>query len=172
MIFSDHDLRVGNLTVSVGADIATGAELYRVSGTEKIVDLYLALTNQQLAVVGTQVSVTLPDGVVTVGSIASVGEPTERGGDTTAAAEAPQGAAAKFVLPVTIALSDQVIVGAFPRASVSVQFSSTFAAGVLTVPVEALIATGADTFAVETADRAGVLRQIPVTVGAFFSGRV
>jgi hypothetical protein len=65
-------------------------------------------------------------------------------------------------------------VAAFPRASVTVQFSSTLADDVLTVPVEALVAVDATSFAVETpSDQPGeAIRRIPVAVGAFASGRV
>jgi peptidoglycan hydrolase-like protein with peptidoglycan-binding domain len=174
ILFSSHDLRITRATALLGADVATGAELYRASATDKIVDLDLRLADQQLAVVGNQVGITLPDGTATTGSIAAVGEPLERAGDDKAATNDGAATGATFVVPVTVTLADQTAVGSFSRAGVTVQFSSTLADGVLTVPVEALVATGADSFAVETPNEAvdgGVLR-IPVTVGAFASGRV
>lgn len=173
VLFADHDLRVSRLTASLGREIGAGAELFQVSATSKVVDLDLGLADQQLAVVGAEVGVTLPDGSSTAGSIAVVGEPLERSDDD--AAEASSGAAptaARFVVPVTVTLSDQAAAGTYSRASVSVQFGSTLAAGVLTVPVEALVATTADSFAVETPDEAGTVDRIAVTVGAFASGRV
>ncbi|MFB2580845.1 peptidoglycan-binding protein [Herbiconiux sp. P15] len=174
ILFTDHDLRVARPTAPLGAAVVAGAELYRVSATDKVVDLDLRLGDQQLAVIGTQVGITLPDGTATTGSIASVGDPLERSAADGAAPDAPDAAATAFVVPVTIALTDQAAVAAFPRASVTVQFSSTLAESVLTVPVEALVATGADSFAVETPDGADEepVRSIPVTVGAFASGRV
>jgi peptidoglycan hydrolase-like protein with peptidoglycan-binding domain len=180
ILFSDHDLRVTHATALLGADVATGAELYRASATDKIVDLDLRLADQQLAVVGNQVGITLPDGTTTTGSIAAVGEPLERASDGEATTTAAKNTAASgatggtFVVPVTVTLTDQTAASAFPRASVTVQFSSTLADGVLTVPVEALVATGADSFAVETPNKAvdGAVIRMPVTVGAFASGRV
>jgi peptidoglycan hydrolase-like protein with peptidoglycan-binding domain len=169
ILFSDHDLRVAQPGAPLGADVAAGTELYRATATSKVVDLDLRLGDQQLAVVGAQVGITLPDGTATTGSVAAVGEPVER----TPADGATDATAGTFVVPVTVALTDQAAVGAFPRASVTVQFASTLAAGVLTVPVEALVALDATSFAVETTGGgAGSVRRIPVTVGAFASGRV
>jgi len=171
ILFADHDLRVTATTAALGAEVAPGAELYRVSATDKVVDLDLRLGDQQLAVVGAAVGITLPDGATTTGSIASVGEPVERAADPAATDAAGAGT---FVVPVTVALADQAAVAAFPRASVSVQFSSTLAEGVHTVPVEALVAVDASGFAVETPATTGDagVRRIPVTLGAFASGRV
>jgi peptidoglycan hydrolase-like protein with peptidoglycan-binding domain len=170
ILFSDHDLRVAGATAALGADVAAGTELYRASADAKVVDLDLRLGDQQLAVIGAGVGITLPDGTTTPGSITAVGEPLERA----SADGATDAAAATFVVPVTVAVTDQAAVAAFPRASVTVQFSSTLAAGVLTVPVEALIALDASSFAVETPASGAndATRRIPVTIGAFASGRV
>jgi len=171
ILFSDHDLRVTSATAALGAEVAAGTELYRVSAADKVVDLDLRLGDQQLAAVGTSVGITLPDGTTTTGSIATVGDPVERAADPAATDSAAGGT---FVVPVTVALADQAAVAAFPRASVSVQFSSTLAEGVLTVPVEALVALDASSFAVETPTTTGdaAVRRIVVTLGAFASGRV
>jgi hypothetical protein len=173
ILFIDHDLRISQQTAALGATVAVGTELYRVSATDKVVDLDLRLADQQLAVIGSTVGITLPDGTSTSGSIAAVGDPLERGSKD-ASTDASTAAGATFVVPVTVTLADQAAVTAFPRASVSVQFSSTLAENALTVPVEALVATGADSFAVKTPDGAGdeAVRTIPVTVGAFATGRV
>jgi peptidoglycan hydrolase-like protein with peptidoglycan-binding domain len=170
IVFSGHDLRVAEPTAALGAEVGAGTALYRVSATDKVVDLDLRLAEQQLAAVGAEVRIALPDGTATTGSIATVGDPVEReGGDDTST-----GSTGRFVVPVTVTLADQAAVAAFPRASVTVQFSSTVADDVLTVPVEALVAVDATSFAVETpSDQpGGAARRIPVTVGAFASGRV
>ncbi len=173
ILFADHDLRVMSVTVEVGIEAAPGTELYRVSATTKFVDLDLKLGDQHLAVVGNEVGIVLPDGTSTTGTIATVGEPLERESNTGAAGGGAT-SAGTFVVPVTVTLTDQAAVAAFSRASVTVQFASTLAEGVLTVPVEALIATDATTFAVETTTKGGegVVHRIPVTIGAFASGRV
>jgi peptidoglycan hydrolase-like protein with peptidoglycan-binding domain len=171
IVFSDHDLRVAQPTASLGAEAGPGTELYRVSATDKIVDLDLRLADQGLAVIGGRVGITLPDGTTTSGSIATVGDPVERASADGATTDASAGT---FVVPVTVTLADQAAVGGFRRATVTVQFSSTLAAGVLTVPVEALVALDESTFAVEIpgASSGETVRRIPVTLGAFASGRV
>jgi peptidoglycan hydrolase-like protein with peptidoglycan-binding domain len=174
VLFSDHDLRVAQTTVSLGAEVAPGTELYKASATAKIVDLDLRLADQNLAVVGSSVSIVLPDGTTTAGSVATVGEPLERPSDGDAAPDGSSATGGTFAVPVTVTLADQTTVGAFSRASVTVQFSSPLADDVLTVPVEALIATDANTFAVETPSKSAekAVRSIPVTIGAFASGQV
>jgi len=173
ILFTDHDLRVARLTAVLGAEVGAGTALYDVSATTKVVDLDLRLADQQLAAVGKEVGITLPDGANTTGSITSVGEPVEREPEDPAA-EASGGAGGTFVVPVTVTLTDHAAADGFSRASVSVQFSSTLADDVLTVPVEALVAIDATKFAIETPGRSqkGAVRRIPVTVGAFASGRV
>lgn len=172
ILFVDHDLRVTTATVALGAEVGPGTELYRGSATDKVVDLDLRLDDQGLAVVGDDVGITLPDGATTTGSISSVGEPVER--STDGATPGSSGSGGVFVVPVTVALADQSAAASFPRASVSVRFSSTLAEGALTVPVEALIAIDASSFAVETPVTEGdaAVRRIPVSLGAFASGRV
>jgi len=174
VLFSDHDLRVSQTTVALGAEVAPGTELYKVSATDKIVELDLRLSDQNLAVVGSPVDIVLPDGITTTGSVATVGEPVERASDGDAATDGSSATGGTFALPVTVTLADQTTVGAFSRASVTVQFSSTLADDVLTVPVEALIATDSNTFAVETPSKSAAtpVRSIAVTIGAFASGRV
>lgn len=171
IVFSNHDLRIAQVTATLGAEITGGTELYRTSATDKVVDLDLRLADQQLAVVGSEVRLALPDGTATAGSVAGVGDPVERdAGDGAASTDT----AGTFVVPVTVTVPDQAALGAFPRASVTVQFSSTLANDALTVPVEALVATDATTFAVQVPsdDPGEVVQRIPVSVGAFASGRV
>ena len=171
IMFSDHDLRAASSsTVALGAIVAPGTLLYRVSATDRIIDLDLRLADQQLAVPGVEVTIVLPDSRTTTGSVNFVGEPVER--EKSSEPQESTGAPAAFVVPVTVALADQAAVADFSRASVTVQFSSPLANDVLTVPVEALVATGASSFAVETpGERSGdPIRTLPVNVGAVTSG--
>jgi peptidoglycan hydrolase-like protein with peptidoglycan-binding domain len=172
LVFSDHDLRIAQMTTMLGTDVASGTELFRTSSTDKIVDLDLRLADQQLAAPGAEVRIALPDGTATTGSIASVGDPVERdaAGEDTVSTDT----AGTFVIPVSVTVADQAAVAAFPRASVTVQFASTLASDALTVPVEALVATDATSFAVQVPSDGpdDEVRKVPVTVGAFASGQV
>ncbi|MFP7834588.1 peptidoglycan-binding protein [Marisediminicola sp. LYQ134] len=172
--FAREGIRVSQLTASIGAQVTPGSELYESTSTSRIVDLGLRLSDQQLAVVGASIAIALPDGTETPGVITTVGQPTEQV-DESGATENP---AATFVIPVSITLDDPAAAEQFARASVTARFSSTLGEDVLTAPVEALVAIDSGSFAVEVARSAGsgsgsaVTERVPVTLGAFSSGRV
>jgi peptidoglycan hydrolase-like protein with peptidoglycan-binding domain len=166
IMFADQPLRVAALSARLGADVTPGVELYTTSGTDKVVDVDLDLADQQLAVPGATVTVVLPDGRELAATVAGVGEAVER--------PAADGGAGRTVVPVNVGLADQAAAAAFAQADVTVRFASTLGQDLLTVPVEALVAIDSSTFGVEVPDpeRAGRTTVVPVTVGAFASGRV
>jgi peptidoglycan hydrolase-like protein with peptidoglycan-binding domain len=166
IMFADQPLRVAALSARLGADVTPGVELYTTSGTDKVVDVDLDLADQQLAVPGATVTVVLPDGTELAATVAGVGEAVER--------PAADGGAGRTVVPVNVGLADQAAAAAFAQADVTVRFASTLGQDLLTVPVEALVAIDSSTFGVEVPDpeRAGRTTVVPVTVGAFASGRV
>ena len=166
VLFAERPVRVAQLSSRLGAEVAAGTELYTTSGTEKVVDVDLGLDDQQLAVTGAAVTVVLPDGTELPATVAGVGAAVER--------PATDGSAGEVVVPVSVGLADQAGAAAFPQADVTVRFPSTLADDVLTVPVEALVAIDEATFGVEVPGRnaADPTTVLPVTVGAFASGRV
>ncbi|MET1019437.1 MAG: hypothetical protein ABWX62_05580, partial [Microterricola sp.] len=159
--------RIAEQRSTVGATVGEGAELYRVSSNEKSVSLNLKLSDQQLATPDAPVTILLPTGAETSGVITAVGAPSEQPGSDPSAPKT-------VVLPVVIGLADPAAAAEFDRASVTVRFSSTLSADALTVPIEALLAIDDTTFAVEVAndDPEKAMKRIPVTTGAFGSGRV
>ncbi|WP_222195085.1 peptidoglycan-binding protein [Modestobacter italicus] len=166
VLFADQPLRVAALSSRLGAEVAPGTELYTTSGTDKVVDVDLGLDDQQLAVDGAAVTVVLPDGTELAGTVTGVGAAVER--------PAADGSAPTIVVPVSVGLADPAGAAAFAQADVTVRFASTLADDVLTVPVEALVAIDESTFGIEVPGRrAGdPTTVLPVTVGAFASGRV
>lgn len=167
IVFSTSDIRIAEQRSTVGAAVGEGAELYRVSSNEKSVSLNLKLSDQQLATPDAPVTILLPSGAETTGAITAVGAPSEQAGSDPSAPTT-------VVLPVVIGLADPAAAAQFDRASVTVRFSSTLSADALTVPVEALLAIDDTSFAVEVArdDPEKAMERIPVTTGAFGSGRV
>lgn len=167
ILFSTEDLRVAELKTTVGTPVSDGTEMYQVSANSKVVTVNLKLSDQALAVPGAAVTVGLPTGTETAGTVASVGVPTEQAG-------ADDKAAKTVVLPVVITLADQAATGDLQRATVSVRFSSVQSGDLLTVPVEALVAIDDSSFAVEVPGKGkeGATTRIPVTTGIFASGRV
>ncbi|WP_457157230.1 peptidoglycan-binding domain-containing protein [Modestobacter sp. SYSU DS0875] len=166
VLVSDRPVRVAALTSRLGAEVAPGTELFTTSGTDKVVDVDLGLDDQSLAVVGAAVTVVLPDGTELPATVRSVGEAVER--------PSTDGTSTRIVVPVALDLDDQAGAAAFSQADVLVRFTSTLGEDVLTVPVEALVAVDETTFGVEVPGRrAGdPTTVVPVTVGAFASGRV
>jgi peptidoglycan hydrolase-like protein with peptidoglycan-binding domain len=166
VLFADRALRVATVSTRLGADVTPGAELYTTSGIDKVIDVDLDLADQQLAVPGAAVTVVLPDGTELAATVAGLGEAVER--------PSSDGGAGQIVVPVIVGLADQAEAAAFAQADVTVRFASTLGQDLLTVPVEALVAIDASTFGVEVPDpdRAGRTTVVPVTVGAFASGRV
>jgi multidrug efflux pump subunit AcrA (membrane-fusion protein) len=163
VLFAGGDLRVGTLTASVGTQVAPGAELFEATGTSQVVSMDLRLDDQQLAVIGNPVTVRLPGGKETTGTITSVGTPTET--------EDPTGQQ-QTVIPVVVSLDSPKEAGAFQEASVTVDIPSERRADVLSVPVGALIAITPEQFGVEVVGADGATYQVPVTTGLFAGGRV
>ncbi len=166
VLFADAPVRVAALSARLGAEVGAGSELYTTSGTQKVVDVDLKLSDQQLAAVGAPVTVVLPDGTELPAAVTNVGAAVER--------PAPDGSTPEVVVPVTVALADQASAAAYTQAGVTVQFASTLTDDALTVPIEALVPVDESSFGVEVpgerdGDRTTIL---PVTVGSFASGRV
>ena len=162
IFFSPGDVRVGAVLADVGAWIGAGTEMLSVTGLEKRVDIVLKPTEQSLAAIDAAVSIDLPDGTTIGGTVTSVGVPTEQetdGKKTTG-------------VPVTVALDDPAAAGSLQQVSVGVSFPSASKENVLSVPIEALLALTADTYAVEVAADDGSTRRVPVTTGLFANGRV
>jgi peptidoglycan hydrolase-like protein with peptidoglycan-binding domain len=163
VVFADSDLRVGAVSAALGDIVGTGSPLFEATGTAQIVEVDLELDDQRLAVLDAPVTVRLPGGVETAGTITSVGTPTEV--DRT-------GGQAQTVIPVVVALDDPAAAATFQQASVIVNIPSERRADVLSVPVGALLAITPQQFGVEVVDPDGRTRQVPVTTGLFAGGRV
>ena len=164
MVFTPGDLRVGTVTARVGDRIAADAELYDVTSTNQVVDANIKLSDQKLAVVGTAVTIKLPDANTTTGTITSVGTPTEKSSGS--------GDSKERVIPITVTLTDASATANFQEVSVTVDLPSDKREGVLSVPVGALLALSPDQYGVEIVESGGTTRKVPVTVGLFAGGRV
>jgi peptidoglycan hydrolase-like protein with peptidoglycan-binding domain len=163
VVFAGGDVRVGTVTARVGDQIGPGTDLFATTSTVRVVDLFLELADQQLAVVGRKVGLRLPGGTGTAGTISSVGTPTERD-DSSGQKET--------VIPVVVALDDPAAAGSLQEASVTVEVPSDRREDVLSVPVGALIALDPDRFGIEVVEADGTTRKVPVTTGLFAGGQV
>ena len=170
IVFTPGDLRVGTVTARVGDRVAADTELFDVTSTTQVVDANIKLSDQKLAVVGTAVTIKLPDAKTTTGKITSVGTPTEKSSGS--GSGSGSGESKERVIPITVTLTDASATTNFQEVSVTVDLPSEKRTGVLSVPVGALLALSADQYGVEIVEAGGTTRKVPVTIGLFAGGRV
>lgn len=170
IVFSPKDLRVGTVGARLGDRVGPEAELYDVTSTTQVVDAHVKLSDQKLAVIGTAVTISLPDSKTTTGTITSVGTPMEK---TSSSGSGAGGNETKErVIPVTVTLDDASATTNFQEISVTVALPSEKREGVLSVPVGALLALGPKEYGVEIVESDNTTRKVPVTTGLFAAGRV
>lgn len=161
IVFLPEAVRVGSLDLSIGDRTGAGTQVMTLTDQTKIVTAQLGVADQQLAVVGAAVSVRLPDGQTTTGTVASIGAPIE--------VDNPDGK--QVTVPVIIALDDPAVAGDLQRITVTVSFVQKTYEQVLAVPVTALIGLPGGGLGVEKITPDGTTR-VPVTTGVFVQGYV
>ncbi|MEU4428632.1 peptidoglycan-binding domain-containing protein [Actinoplanes sp. NPDC024001] len=158
VVFASGAVRVDSLTAEEDAAVGPGQSLLTWTGTEKVVTVRLEVSDAALAKVGATVSVTLPDGKRTTGTVTEVATVIEPG--TGQDAE-----------PSTEIEAQMAVKTGFGAAAVDVTFTAAERKGVLTVPVAALVAAAGGGFAVEVIE-GDATRHVPVKTGLFADGRV
>ena len=172
VVFTSGDMRVGTVTARLGDRVAADTELYDVTSTTQVVDANIKLSDQKLAVVGTTVTIKLPDAKTTTGTITSVGTPTEKSSGSGSGSGSGSSDSKERVIPITVTLTDASATANFQEVSVTVDLPSEKRAGVLSVPVGALLALSTNQYGVEIVESNGTTRKVPVTIGLFAGGRV
>jgi peptidoglycan hydrolase-like protein with peptidoglycan-binding domain len=163
--FSGQDLKVAAVQSGVGTEVGPGSPLYQATSLDQVIELNVKSTDRALAVAGGSVTVILPSGATTEGTVETVAAPVSK----------PDAAGkSSIVVPVRVAVADQAAIADLALASVSVSFASAVTENALTVPVDALVPISDTRFAVELPRaKPGAERKLmPVTVGAFGSGVV
>lgn len=163
VVFQHGDVRVSALKVAVGDSAAPGAPVLSVTGTEKRVSVNLRLADQRLAKAGGKVTIDLPGGTQTGGTVTSVGTPQENKDGT---------GGTSVSIPVVITLDDPAAAGELQQATVTVNFPSDTRENVLSVPVGALVALSGSQFGVEVVKKDGTTTRVAVKTGLFAGGRV
>jgi len=156
-------VRISDVRATVGTELGVGSEVLSISSRYKVVRADLKLDDQRLAVIGAKVTVSLPDGATSSGTVSVVGVPTDRDQGT---------GSVTSVIPVTIAIADQTVTTSFQKASVTLGFTSEQRDDALTVPVDALLALDDTTFGVEVVSKNGATKRMAVKTGLFAAGRV
>jgi len=156
VVFEPGALRVSQVTGSLGGP-ADGPVLAATSD-EHVVTVPLDVSEQGEVRAGDQVTVTLPDGTTTPGTVSSVG---------TVATTSSSGGSPVTTIPVQVKLTDPRAAGTLDQAPVTVNLTTGTARDALVVPVTALVARSAGRYAVEVTGQGSSRRWIPVTPGIF-----
>lgn len=164
IIFSTGSIRVDSVELAIGSAVSPGSKLFGTTSPTKTVLADVPMKHAEIAVVDTPVTIDLPNGSTTTGTIASTASPIERNQDNKKT----------VVLPITIALSDQEALGQLTKISVTVHFESVVREDVLSVSVDALVPIAEGKFALELPRNSGDVERtlLPVELGAFASDRV
>jgi peptidoglycan hydrolase-like protein with peptidoglycan-binding domain len=149
-------IRVADLKVRVG-DPATG-EVLTYTGAGSVVTVQVKADAAGWATPGAKVTIALPNGRSTAGTVRQVG----------AKATAEDGGEAE--VPVTITPADPGAAGAVRESPVEVTYTGEQRENVLTVPVAALLALAEGGYGLQVVE-AGATRYLPVKVGMFADGR-
>ena len=152
VVFEPEAIRVTSVLGSLGSP-AAGPVL---SGTtdRHVVSIALSTSDESEVAVGDSVSVQLPDGASTPGTISSVGT-------------VASGSGSSATVPVTVALTDPSAGGKLDQAPVTVEITAQSVSNVLAVPVSALLAQSPGGYAVEVTGSGNSRRLVPVTAGIF-----
>jgi multidrug efflux pump subunit AcrA (membrane-fusion protein) len=152
VVFEPESLRVSRVTGSLGGP-ASGPVLAATSDRHAVtIPLNAAMQSQVTA--GDTVTVTLPDGSSTPGTVSSVGT-------------VASGSGSNATIPVTVTLTDPGAAGTLDQAPVTVNLTTASARNALVVPVGALLAQAPGGYDVEVAGPGNTRRYVPVTTGIF-----
>lgn len=169
-VFEPTALRVTTVTGSLGGP-ASGPVLAATSD-QHVVTIALDASQQSEVKAGDRVSITLPDGAATQGTVSSVGTvaaaPSGSGGSG-----GPGGSGGTATIPVTVTLSNPSAAGSLDQAPVTVDITTSTASNALVVPVGALLAQvkgdgeAGGGYAVEVLGAGDTRRLVRVTPGVF-----
>jgi multidrug efflux pump subunit AcrA (membrane-fusion protein) len=152
VVFEPEALRVTQVTGSLGGP-ASGPVLAATSD-RRVVTIPLDAAMQSQVAAGDAVTVTLPDGSSTPGTVSSVGG-------------VASGSGSNATIPVTVTLTDPRSAGTLDQAPVTVNITTGSAKNALVVPVGALLAQAPGGYDVEVTGPGNTRRYVPVMTGIF-----
>jgi hypothetical protein len=163
VLFLPGPVRVADLAVEVGSPITVGTPVLLTSDRDQEVQVWLDADRQDLLDVGDAVGLELPDESLTSGVVSDISRVVTTIGTATET---------RRVFEVSIQLDDPEAAAEFDEAPVDVLIAKVKAAGVLAVPVKALLALAEGGYAVEIQVTVGVTRLVGVDIGSFADGLV
>ncbi|WP_405789356.1 peptidoglycan-binding protein [Streptomyces sp. NBC_00029] len=182
--FASGPQRVRGNDAAVGDELVPGKPVLTVTGTERIVRFQLEPAKAGTAKPGDPVTVRLPGGASATGRIDSVGGsagPDDKGDGGAGGGGGGSGAGGggggggggdkKAKVEVVVTFDSPAEVGAPDQSPVTVGLTGETRKGVLSVPVNALLALTGGGFGVQVVED-GRAREVPVELGMFGNGRV
>ncbi|MFE7183365.1 peptidoglycan-binding protein [Streptomyces erythrochromogenes] len=177
--FASGPQRVRGKDAAVGDEAAPGKPVLTVTGTERIVRFQLDAAKASAAKAGEPVTVRLPGGGSATGKIDSVGAPAPDGGGSGSGGPGAGGGGGgsggggdkKAKVEVVVTLDKPAEITAPDQSPVTVALTGETRKGVLSVPVNALLALAGGGFGVQVVED-GRAREVRVELGMFGNGRV
>jgi hypothetical protein len=159
VVFIPTGIRIASVQPVLGSPAGPGATVATATSTGRRVVVNLDATLQSRVKVGDQVTITLPSGKATPGTVTSMG--------TVATATPNQGGNSAPTVEVDITPADPAATGTLDAAPVAVLITTATASNALAVPVTALLATANGGYDLEVVSSTGHHQVIPVTLGLF-----
>lgn len=162
VVFYPSARRMGSHAVVVGQPVSPSAQVASTTTLERVVTLDLEASEQDLVERGDRVQIEIPGGERVNGRVTSVARAAETD---------PEDPEAEPTVEVAIRLLDAVETD-LDQSPVDVDVETSRAEGVLTVPVQALLALSEGGYALELVDGAGTAQLVGVDTGRFADGFV
>jgi multidrug efflux pump subunit AcrA (membrane-fusion protein) len=162
-VFEPTALRITTVPGSLGG--SASGPVVTATSTEHVVSVALDASAEGEVKVGDAVTITLPDGSNTAGTVSSVG--VVASASSQSGQNGSSGSSTVATIPVTVTLKDPSAAGTLDQAPVTVNITTDTVNSALVVPVGALLAQSSGGYAVEVAGAGNTRRLVPVTVGIF-----
>ena len=145
VVFAPGSVRIASHPVSIGTEVTATTSVLEISSTQKVANVDLSQGKSNLVAPKDAVTVKLPNGKETTGTVASVGVEAE-----TSASDP----SADPTVPMVVRLTKPKDAAAFSSGSVTVSIEQSRDDNVLTVPVTALVSLAEGGYAVQVVDPA------------------
>ncbi|MFG2979808.1 peptidoglycan-binding protein [Streptomyces sp. NPDC048258] len=169
--FASGPQRVRKNDAAVGDEPGPGKPVMTLTGTERIVRFQMDAAKAGAAKPGDKVTVRLPGGASATGKIDSVGNTAGPDGQKDGGSGGGAGGDKKAKVEVVVTFDDPAAINAPDQSPVSVGLTGETRKGVLSVPVNALLALAGGGFGVQVVED-GRAREVAVEPGMFGNGRV
>jgi HlyD family secretion protein len=157
--------------VVLGGAVTAGQVVLTASSTTPVVTIALDAAQQTEVRKGEPVSITLPDGATTPGTVSSVSNiassSSSSSGSSSSSDSGGSGPGTPATITVQVSLSNPKAAGSLNQAPVQVTITTGRVSNALVVPVNALLAQSSGGYAVEVAGADGRHHLVAVTPGLF-----